>query len=232
MTDLDTPPAAPPAAPDFAAMRAAMIDTQLRTNAVIDPAVVAAMAVVPREAFVSDALRVAAYSDRSLALSATRRLNAPLVLGRLLVAADIMPGQRVLLIGAGSGYGAAVLAAMGAAVTALESDADLLAMAGAALAGVDGAVLIGGPMDDPLAALGAGTEPFARIIVDGAMAQLPAAVVAALADGGVMAAGVADGPVTRLARGVKVGGALVLRAFADLDMARLPGFDRPAGFQF
>lgn len=82
-----------------AEMRAAMIDSQLRTNDVTDPAVVAAMGAVPREAHVPAALAGVAYMDRAIALGEGRMLNPPLVTGRMLVAAAIRPGMRVLLVG-------------------------------------------------------------------------------------------------------------------------------------
>ncbi len=217
----------------YAAARRAMVDGTLRTNAVIDPAVVAAMASVPREAFVPSAQAPLAYSDRGVPLNASgRRLNPPLVTGRLLVAADIAPGQRVLLIGAACGYTAALLAELGAAVTALDCDAGLVAAARAALAPWPSVELAEGPLGDGWAA----GAPYDRIIIDGAGAflpdALPGAVVDQLADGGVVTAGVIDGPVTRLARGVKVGGAVRLRSFADFDMVRLPGMVPPPQFRF
>jgi len=109
-----------------AAMRAAMIDSQLRTNDVIDPDVVAAMAAVPREAFVPAALSGVAYMDRAIALGDGRALNPPLVTGRLLVEAAVRPGMRVLLVGAATGYTAALLAKLGAEVHAVEERADLI----------------------------------------------------------------------------------------------------------
>eukprot|EP01034_Spumella_vulgaris_P032305 gene32305-39888_t len=81
-------------------MRSAMIDSQLRTNDVIDAAVVGAMAAVPREAHVPAHLASVAYMDRAIALGHGRALNAPLVTGRMLVAAAIRPGMRVVLVGA------------------------------------------------------------------------------------------------------------------------------------
>ena len=113
-------------------MRSAMIDSQLRTNDVIDAAVVGAMAAVPREAHVPAHLASVAYTDRAIALGHGRALNAPLVTGRMLVAAAIRPGQRVLLIGSATGYTAAVLARLGAEVHAVEEQAELMAMAQAA----------------------------------------------------------------------------------------------------
>lgn len=209
----------------FADMRAAMVDCQLRTNDVIDPAVVAAMGSVPREDFVPAELAALAYIDRPVALAGGRRMNAPLVTARLIVAADITPGAHVLLVGAGSGYAAAVLTAMGAKVVALENDAALPALARAPSGA---AVQVIGPL--PAGAVE--HAPFDRIIIDGAIAVLPQPLVDQLADGGVMVAAISDGPVSRLARGVKVGGAVVLRPFADLDAVPLPGFAREAGFTF
>lgn len=208
-------------------MRAAMIDSQLRTNDVIDPAVVAAMGSVAREAHVPAALASVAYMDRAIALGHGRALNAPLVTGRLLVAADIRPGQRVLLIGAATGYTAALLAALGASVVAVEEQADLLA---AARAATDNPAIRW--VEGPLAAGAPGEAPFDRILIDGAIEQLPDALAAQLAEGGKLVAARREGSVTRLVQGVKTAGTLALRAFADMDVAALPGFEAPTGFQF
>lgn len=211
----------------FAEMRAAMVDCQLRTNDVMDPAVVAAMGRVPRERFVPTELASLAYIDRAIALGGGRQLNPPLVTARLLVAAEIAPGHKVLLVGTATGYAAALLAELGVAVTALESDENLAARAKAALAGQDIAVVTGALAD------GVGDDaPFDRIIIDGAIAQLPDSLAAQLAEGGVLVCALADGPVTRLARGAKVAGTLVLRPFAEMDAAALPGFAKVPSFSF
>ncbi len=211
----------------YADMRAAMVDCQLRTNDVIDPAVIAAMGRVPREKFVPEALATVAYIDRPIALDGTRRMNPPLVTARLLVAAEIVPGHRVLLVGAATGYAAAILHDLGAEVIALESDAALAAAARTAL-GDEGVTVTTGP----LAAGVPADSPFDRIVLDGAIEQLPDALAAQLAEGGVLVCALRDGTVTRLARGVKVAGTLTLRPFADMDAAALPGFVREKGFTF
>lgn len=211
----------------FAEMRAAMVDCQLRTNDVIDPAIVAAMGRVPREDFVPAALAPMAYIDRPLALSGGRRINAPLVTARLLVAADIRPGAKVLLIGAATGYAAALLNQLGATVVAVESDAALAADAGKALADTP-VTLVTGPLEGGAS----DAAPFEHIIIDGAIELLPDALAGQLGEGGICVAALKDGPVTRLARGVKVGGAVVLRPFADMDAVPLPGFARVRGFDF
>ena len=210
-----------------AAMRAAMIDSQLRTNDVIDPDVVAAMAAVPREAFVPAALSGVAYMDRAIALGDGRALNPPLVTGRLLVEAAVRPGMRVLLVGAATGYTAALLAKLGAEVHAVEERADLIEAARAAAA--DSAIRW---VEGPLAAGAPKAAPFDRIIIEGAVETLPDALVAQLAEGGRIVSARRDGSVTRLVQGVKAGGTVALRAFADMDVAPLPGFAAPKGFQF
>ena len=203
-------------------MRAAMIDSQLRTNDVIDPAVVGAMGAVAREAHVPAALAGVAYMDRAIDLGG-RAFTPPLVTGRLLVAADVRAGQRVLLIGAATGYTAALLARLGAEVHAVEEAADLLA---AARAATPGATIHW--TDGPLAAGAPKAAPFDRIVIDGAIEILPDE----LAEGGRIVAAQRDGSVTRLVQGVKTGGAVALRSFADMDVAPLPGFAAPTSFRF
>lgn len=208
-------------------MRSAMIDSQLRTNDVIDPAVIAAMAAVPREAHVPAALAGVAYMDRAISLGHGRALNAPLVTGRMLVAAAIRPGMRVLLIGSATGYTAALLATLGAEVHAVEEQGELMTTAKAATAN-DSINWV----DGPLSAGAPDAAPFDRILIEGAIETLPDALVAQLAEGGRLVAARRDGTVTRLVEGVKVGGAVALRSFADMDVAPLPGFAAPAGFRF
>ena len=210
-----------------AAMRAAMIDSQLRTNDVIDPDVVAAMAAVPREAFVPAALSGVAYMDRAIALGDGRALNPPLVTGRLLVEAAVRPGMRVLLVGAATGYTAALPARLGAEVHAVEERADLIEAARAAAG--DSAIAW---TQGPLAAGAPKAAPFDRIVIEGAVETLPDALVAQLAEGGRIVAARRDGSVSRLVQGVKAGGTVALRAFADMDVAPLPGFAAPKGFRF
>jgi len=210
-----------------AEMRAAMIDSQLRTNDVIDPAVIGAMGAIAREAHVPPAFAGVAYMDRAVPLGNGRTLNAPLVTGRLLVAAMLRPGMRVLLIGAATGYTAACLAQLGAQVHAVEEETGLLQMAKAATA--SGAI---DWIEGPLAAGAPGKAPFDRIIIDGAIDALPQALADQLADGGRIVAATRDGAVTRLVQGVKTGTTVALRSFADMDVAPLPGFAAAKGFRF
>ncbi|KTE05997.1 protein-L-isoaspartate O-methyltransferase family protein [Sphingopyxis sp. H115] len=210
-----------------AEMRSAMIDSQLRTNDVIDPAVIGAMAAVPREAHVPTALAGVAYMDRAIALGHGRVLNPPLVTGRMLVAAAVRPGMRVLLVGSATGYSAALLALIGAEVHALEEQGELMASAQSAVSNANIHWAEG-----PLSAGLPDAAPFDRIIIEGAIDVLPETLAAQLTEGGRLVAARREGAVTRLVQGVKAGGTLPLRSFADMDVPPLPGFAAPAGFQF
>ena len=151
-----------------AEMRAAMVDSQLRTNDVIDPAVVGAMGAVAREAHVPPALASVAYMDRAIPLGSGRALNPPLVTGRLLVAAMVRPGMRVLLVGAATGYTAVCLALLGAEVEALEEETGLIEMA--KLAATSPAIRW---TEGPLAAGAPDRGLFDRIIVEGVQHARP-----------------------------------------------------------
>src|SRR6478735_12310428 len=115
--------------PDFAAAREAMVESQLRPQGVTDPAVLRTMGSIERERFLPKHTRPLAYVDRAVAIGDGRFLAAPSVLGQLLTQMMPEPGQRALVVGAGTGYSAAVLDAMGLEVVALESDPELAAAA-------------------------------------------------------------------------------------------------------
>src|SRR5215208_7709447 len=104
-----------------------MVASQLRPEGVTDPAVLDAMAAIERELFLPEAARPLAYSDRAIAIGDGRFLPAPTVLGQLLTQMMPEPGQRALVVGAGSGYSSAVLIRIGLEVVALESSAELAA---------------------------------------------------------------------------------------------------------
>lgn len=213
---------------DFAAMRQAMVDSQLRPNAVHDARVVAAMAVVAREAFLPESLAPVAYADVKLPLAPGRMTNLPVATGRLLTQAGLRADDKVLLIGAAGGYTAAVLEMLVASVVAVESDAALAAMARAALADLSRVTLVEGPLEAGYAA----GAPYDAIIVDGAIEHVPQALVDQLAVGGRLVAGVIDRGVCRLSLGSRSAGGFGLADFADFDGAHLPGFAVATGFVF
>ncbi|MGI8611325.1 MAG: protein-L-isoaspartate O-methyltransferase family protein [Sphingomicrobium sp.] len=209
--------------PDFAAARRAMVENQLRPVGVSDPAVLEAMGSVAREQFVPEDNRPLAYADRSLPIGGGRFLAAPAVLGQLLTEMTPQHGERALVVGAGAGYTAAVLAAVGCEVVALESSPELVARArDLGIKTVEG----------PLEAGHDGGAPYDLIIIDGAVEFIPEEIVDQLAEGGRLGAALAEGGITRLIVGEKVAGAFGYLSIGDAGVAALPGFTRPQGFRF
>ena len=209
--------------PDFAAARNAMVESQLRPQGVTDAAVLRAMGTVERERFVPAGSKPLAYADRAVALGSGRFLPAPAMLGQLLTQMKPELGQRALVIGAGTGYSAAILSAMGLDVVALESDGAL-----AAQARESGVSIVQGPLEKGWAK----GAPYDQILIDGAVGYLPDAIVDQLADGGRLGAAVLSGPVPRLIVGRKAGGAFGYLSIGDFGAPVLPGFDRPQSFIF
>lgn len=198
-----------------------MVESQLRTSDVDDQRVIAAMAHVAREDFVPAERRAMTYVDRPIPLANGRALNPPLVTGRLLKEAQIAVGDKVLLIGAATGYSAALLAALGAQVTAVEEEGGPeIAVAGVTV--TRGALNVG-------ASAGA---PYDVLFIDGAVEEVPAALVQQLADGGRIVTGLVERGVTRLCSGRVVAGVPGLARLADLEMVVLPGFAAPKVFEF
>ena len=208
----------------FAEARASLVESQLRPEGVIEPALLAAMGSIERERFVSEGLAAIAYSDRAVPLARGRALMPPAALAQLIQALDLRPGANTLLIGAGSGYSAAILAAIGARVTAIECDPSLAQMARA-----NGIEVAEGPLE---AGHKAGA-PFDLILIDGAVeGEVPESIHAQLRDGGRLATGVIENGVGRLAVGTRSGTAFGLRTFADAAVSVLPGFARARSFTF
>jgi len=114
--------------------RARMVEAQLRGRDIKDPRVLAAMAAVPREAFVPDRERGAAYQDGPLPIGAGQTISQPYMVARMTELIHVAAGERVLDVGTGSGYQAAILAELGCRVTSIEREPDLAASAAARLA--------------------------------------------------------------------------------------------------
>ena len=210
---------------DFGAARRTMVDSQLRPEGVAAAAVVNAIAGLPREKFVPVAARALAYGDRAVPLGNGRTLAPPAVTGRLLSELEPRRGERALVVGSATGYSAALLKALGLEVTALESDPALAAMARAASPDIE-------LVEGDLAAGYPGAAPYDIILVDGAVDQIPQAIMAQLVEGGRIGAVIIDRGVGRLAVGRNSGGRVGLRTIADADVAPLPGFERPRAFTF
>lgn len=155
----------------FADARRNMVDSQVRPNRVTDPRILSALRRLPRERFIPDSVRALAYVDEDVPLGNGRYLMEPMVLARLLQAAQPRENERTLVVGAGTGYGAAVLAACGCKVVALESDPALLSIATAVMPEFAPSVsLVAGP----LAAGWPANAPYDLILIEGAVPEIPA----------------------------------------------------------
>lgn len=213
---------------EFAAMRHAMVVSQLRTSAVSDSRVVEAMGEIPREHFLPESVHAMAYLDTLLPLGGGRDQNSPLATGRLLTVAQVRSDDRVLLIGSTGGYTAAVLARLATGVVALEEVPELVAAARANLANVEGVKVVQGPLTQGWAE----DAPYTLVVIDGAVEHVPDAILAQMAPGARMVAGLVDRGITRLASGEKSEGGFALLPFADCECAVLPGFAVPKTFTF
>jgi len=161
----------------FADPRNRMVDSQIRPNKVTDPRILTAMRTIPRERFLPPALAPLAYADKDVPLGDGRVLMEPMLTARLIQLIAPVAGERALVVAAGVGYGAAVLAACGVRVIALEENDTLLAVARTALAAISpgvnlvtGKLAAGWPMD----------APYDIVLIEGAVAAPPAAIVAQL----------------------------------------------------
>lgn len=224
--------ATPAPGEDFAAQRRLMVLGQVTPSGVTDPLLIAALREVPRETLVPAAMRPRAYADQAVPLGEGRVLLIPMVLARLVQLLLPQPGERALVLGAGPGYGALVLARMGLSVTAVESDPRLAATARAAFA----AAPEGARPDLVIGDAGLGHPPgapFRVILIEGGVARLPGPVLAQLAEGGRLAmlrAGA--GPVARAVLLRRAGGAVGEHWAFETSAPVLPDFAAEAGFRF
>jgi protein-L-isoaspartate(D-aspartate) O-methyltransferase len=160
-------------APAFAEARNNMVDSQVRPNKVNDPRILDAMRRLPRERFLPPQLAALAYADGDVKLGGGRVLMQPMVIARLVQLTAAVAGERALVVAAGCGYGAALLAACGARVTAVEEDEALLALARPALAEFAPSVSL---VSGPLAAGWPSGAPYEVILIEGSVSKVPAAI--------------------------------------------------------
>lgn len=171
---------------DFSALRTMMVDTQVRPSDVTKFTIVEAMLSVPREEFVPDTLRGAAYADIAVPLGAGRSMLEPRTLAKMLDALDIQGDELVLDLGCGLGYSSAVIARIADFVVAREEDEALAADAEHNLgaAGVDNVAVIAGPLVEGDSKHG----PYDVIVIEGGVEAVPQALIEQLKDGGRIAA--------------------------------------------
>jgi len=216
---------------DYAAARLNMVEGQLRTNGVTDAALLDALLSVPRERFVSEALRGVAYVDDDVPLGNGRYLMEPLVLCRLIMLANLGADARVLCVGAGPGYDAAIVARLCRSVVALESDAGLAATARQLLGelGASNATVVEGPLQQGHAA----AAPYDAILFGGAISQVPDAIARQLHEAGrIVAVLRSEGRVPQVTVMTRVGEVLSRRPVFDAGTPALPGFASEPAFVF
>ncbi|WP_127900973.1 protein-L-isoaspartate O-methyltransferase family protein [Solirhodobacter olei] len=211
--------------PDFAARRTVMVDTQVRPSDVTKFPIIEAMLTVPREAFVPEARREAAYAGENFALGNGRVMLEPRTLAKMLDGLDLQQGERVLDLGCGLGYSAALIAHLAGEVVSVEEGA-LAEAAQAALASVPNVTLVSGAP-----AAGAPQQgPYDAIVVEGAIEVLPEAIAAQLKEGGRIAALFAEGALGICRIGHKIDGAITWRFSFNANAPVMPGFEKVRAF--
>lgn len=221
---------------DFATQRTNMVESQVRPSDITDRRIIRAMAAIPREAFVPEALRDVAYMDADVPLGgdARRALMAPRTFAKLAQLAGIEADDVVLDVGAATGYSAAILARLARTVVALESNARLAEEARRVLGGlaignvsvVTGDLSGGHPQEGP----------YDAIIIEGTVAEVPGTLLEQLKDGGRLVAvhvsSPAQGPLGKAVVWRRHDGTLGENSAFDAAAPLLPGFERTMEFAF
>ena len=213
---------------DYAARRTMMVDTQVRPSDVTSFPIIDAMLKIPREAFVPDDQREAAYAGENLPLAPGRVLLEPRTLAKMLEELDIGPSDLVLDIGCGLGYSSAVIAHMAEAVVAVEDNEEMAAEAQRLLAenGADNVAVLAGPLAEGAPRHG----PYDVIVIEGGVEQIPEAIAAQLKEGGRIAALFMEGPLGTCKVGLKVEGRINWRYGFNAAAPVLPGFEKAREF--
>ena len=218
----------------FATARQKMVDGQVRTNDVTDTRILEAMLALPRELFVPESRRALAYLDLDLDVSegdgAKRFMMKPQVIAKLLQAAEIVPTDKVLVVGSATGYAAALASRLAAKVTATESD-PLLVAKGKEILGQLGFANV--TVKAGAAAEGDEADaPYNVIVLNGATEVVPERLFAQLAEGGRLVGVFAASKPARATIVTKSHGDLGHRPLFDAAAPVLPGMEHVPSFVF
>lgn len=213
---------------DYTSRRTMMVDTQVRPSDVTKFPIIDAMLSVPRESFVPDHLREAAYVGENLALGPGRVMLEPRTLAKMLDALDIQQNHVALDVGCGLGYSTAILARMCEFVVGVEDDEARAEEAQGILSrhGFDNAAVMAGPLADGSAKSG----PYDIIVVQGAVEEVPAALTDQLREGGRIACVFSEGTLGVIRVGHKIDGVMNWRFSFNASAPVLSGFEKPAAF--
>lgn len=235
MTDISTTKhseAPARAVPSYGVQRTNMVDSQVRPSDITDRRIIRAMLAVPREEFVPAQSKPIAYMDNPITIDRgppARTLVEPRLFAKLVQLAEIPDGGRVLEVGSATGYGVAVLTAMGCKAIGLEENAQLGAIASDTLGKiVTQAVIKSGPFGAGLANDG----PFDAIILAGSVPAIPPALFDQLKNGGRLVAVTGNGPGSKARVWTRTGTTFASRDAFDATAAVLPGFETKRGFVF
>ena len=170
----------------FSQARQTMVDCQIRPTKVTDENIIDAFATVPREAFVGRNQRAIAYVDEDLPLPGGRCMMEAMVLARLIQALAVGKDDNVLVVGAATGYGAAIMARLAGSVIAVETRTQMVEKAQETLVsiGTDNAVAIKGRLTEGFANEG----PYDAILIEGAVETMPERILDQLVNGGRLVA--------------------------------------------
>ncbi len=213
---------------DYATRRTMMVDTQIRPSDVTKFPIIDAMLSVPRENFVPRDLREAAYVGECTTLDKGRVILEPRTFAKMLDALDVQSDELVLDIGSGLGYSSAILARLAEAVVALEDNAERCQEAQEALSefGADNVICQNGALHQGAPEHG----PYDVIFVQGAVDQMPTAILDQLKDGGRIIAIFAQGAFGSVKIGYKLDGKVDWRTVFNAGAPVLPGFEKQQTF--
>ncbi|MGA2895141.1 MAG: protein-L-isoaspartate O-methyltransferase [Xanthobacteraceae bacterium] len=215
---------------DTAMARRMMVDGQIRTVDVTNLDLIGAMLAVPRELFMPPAMTAQAYLDSEIALGQGRALLKPMVLAKLIQAAEVGGGDHILDVGCGTGYSAALLSQLAGSVVALEEDAALARQAQAALAAAGAVSVV--VATGPLTAGWPAAAPYDLILLDGATGIVPESLAQQLKPNGRILGIFSQGPTGKAMIYRLIEGHLLGRPIFDAAAPLLPGFAAPAVFVF
>jgi protein-L-isoaspartate(D-aspartate) O-methyltransferase len=215
---------------DFQAARAKMVDNQVRTTDVTSHSVLQAFFAVDREGFVPEKSKPLAYIDTDIELAPGRYLMEASPLAKLLQMAAITKEDRVLEVGTGTGYVAALLSKVAGSVVALESDEALAGQATENLAsrGCDNVKVVVGVLEEGHAS----EAPYDVIFVNGAIEDVPAALLEQLGEGGRLVAVIGYGNAAQAKLLLQERGAISQSSYFNLSVKPLPGFRKAKDFVF
>jgi protein-L-isoaspartate(D-aspartate) O-methyltransferase len=215
---------------DYQNRRTTMVDTQVRPSDVTKFPIIDAFLNIPREDYVPDAKREAAYIGENIDIGAVRVLLEARTLAKMLEAVDVQPSDVVLDLGCGLGYSTAILAQLADFVVAVEDELGMAQEAQQNLSdhGVDNAAVFEGALSDGASKSG----PYDVIILQGAVEHIPENLILQIKDGGRIVAIFSEGALGVVRIGRKIEGAMNWRMSFNAGASVLDGFSKEAEFMF